>query len=164
MKMIAAICLAFFVACQSPAGGPSSQKKVPVVPAAAIVKATPDTTTLGGNWYLQPVLPSDTATGKVPTLQFDMAKSRFTGNTGCNKISGQFFSSGTDSSLSFGEKIAMMTRMACPGYNEQGFLKSLKSTGRYRLQNGVLTLLTDEKTELSHWTRKPPNGPKAIKV
>ena|SRR5579872_2546792 len=162
MKIIAAICLASLGACQSPAGGPSSHKGDSVLP-ATLVKAAPDTTTLGGNWYLQPVLPSDTATGKIPTLQFDLAKSRFTGNTGCNTMRGQFFYSNTDSSLSFSEKI-VTTKMACPGYNEPAFLKSLKSTGRYRLHNGMLTLLSDEKTELSHWTRKPLQAPKAIKV
>jgi heat shock protein HslJ len=129
----------------------------------AAAKPVNDTTSLGGSWYLQPVLAADTAAGRTPTLQLDLAKSRFSGNTGCNTMHGQFWFSKTDSSLSFSDKITM-TRMACPGYNEPAFMKSLKSTTHYRLRNGVLTLLTEERTELSHWMRKPANPPKALKA
>ncbi|HVU97261.1 MAG TPA: META domain-containing protein [Puia sp.] len=150
------------LACQSPHREPAAQKGDSVLP-AAVKKAAPDTTTLGGGWYLQPVLPADTASGKTPTLQLDLAKSRFTGNTGCNSMRGRFWSDKTDSSLSFGDKI-VMTRMACTGYNEAAFLKSLKNVTHYRLNNGMLILLSDERTELSHWMRKPASGPKALKA
>ena len=162
MKFIAAICLASLAACQSPASGPSSHKKDSVLP-STLVKAAPDTTTLAGSWYLLPMLPSDTATGKIPTLQLNPAKSRFSGNTGCNTMNGQFWYSNTDSSLSFNDKITT-TKMFCPGYNEPAFLKSLKSVGHFRLHNGTMTLLSDGGTELSRWTRKPAVPPKAIKV
>src|SRR5688500_14821629 len=33
--------------------------------------APADTGRLGGTWFLVPVLPSDTATGKIPTIKFD---------------------------------------------------------------------------------------------
>ncbi len=163
MKLItaASVCLAV-LACQSPSGTPSAHKGDSIIPAATVAKAPPDTTTLGGNWYLQPVLAADTATGKTPILQFDLTKSRFTGNTGCNTMRGQFWSSKTDSSLSFSDKI-IQTRMACPGYNEPAFMKSLKSASHYRLRNGILTLLSDNNTELSRWMRKPANAPKALK-
>jgi len=128
-----------------------------------MTKAAPDTTTLGGSWYLQPVLAADTATGKTPALQLDMAKSRFSGNTGCNSMRGQFWSGKTDGSLAFSDKITL-TRMACPGYNEAAFMKSLKNVTHYRLNNGVLTLLSDDRTELSHWMRKPASAPKALKA
>ena len=124
---------------------------------------SPDTTTLGGKWYLQPVLPSDTATGKIPTLELNLDKSRFSGNTGCNTMHGEFWFSKTDSSVSFSDKMNI-TKMACPGYNEPAFIKSLRSAGRFRLRNGVLTLLSDDNTELSHWVRKPGAGPKALKA
>lgn len=150
-----------FLACQSANREPAAQKRDSVLPAAK--KAAADTTTLGGNWYLQPVLPADTASGKTPTLQLNLVKSHFTGNTGCNSMRGQFWSSKTDSSLSFSDKI-VLTRMACPGYNEPAFLKSLKNVSHYRLSNGVLTLLDDNRTELSHWMRKPASGPKALKA
>jgi len=151
-----------FLACQSPHSEPTAQKGDSVLP-TVVKKAAPDTTTLGGRWYLQAVLPADTASGKTPTLQLDLAKSRFTGNTGCNSMRGQFWSGKTDSSLSFSDKI-VMTRMACTGYNEAAFLKSLKNVTHYRLSNGMLILLSDEKTELSHWMRKPASGPKALKA
>ncbi|HLZ87694.1 MAG TPA: META domain-containing protein [Puia sp.] len=163
MKLIAAAFLALLSACQSPAGTPSAHKTDSVVPATTLVKAPPDSTTLGGEWFLQPVLPSDTAAGKTPTLQLDLGKSRFSGNTGCNSMHGQFWYGNTDSSLSFGDKINM-TRMACPGYNEPAFLKSLKNVSHYRLQNGVLTLLSDDRTELSRWMRKRATAPKALKA
>ena len=161
MKLIAAATLLLVVSCQSPTSGPGVKNGDSIMPAAA--RTSPDTTTLGGNWYLQPVLPSDTAAGRTPALQLDLGKSRFSGNTGCNNMHGQFWFSTTDSSLSFSDKIAM-TRMACPGYNEAAFLKSLKSAIRYRLGKGILTLIGDDRTELSHWVRKPANPPKALKA
>ena len=78
------------------------------------------------------------------------------------KIS-EFWFSKTDSSLSFSDKIAT-TKMACPGYNEPAFMKSLKNATHYRLNNGVLTLLGDDRTELSRWMRKPASAPKALKA
>ena len=109
-----------------------------------------DTTQLGGQWFLQPVLVSDTATGKIPRLVFDLSTKKFTGNTGCNSMSGQF--EFTDSTLQFNQRI-ITTRMACIGYNEKEFLETLHRTNSYKLQGGTLILLFDQ-TELSRWTRK----------
>lgn len=162
MKLIVSASL-LFLACQSPTAGPSARKGDSIIPAAAVTKIANDTTSLGGSWYLQPVLAADTAAGKTPTLQLNLEKSRFSGNTGCNSMHGQFWFSKTDSSLSFGDKIDM-TKMACTGYNEPAFLKSLKNTSHFRLQNGVLTLLADDRAELSRWMRKPANPPKALKA
>ncbi|HVS96942.1 MAG TPA: META domain-containing protein [Puia sp.] len=172
MKCFAVICFSLF-ACQSPTEAPSTRSPIDHArdsPAktdpGAPSKMTPtpkDTTTLGGVWWLQPVLASDTASGKTPWLDLDLAKSHFTGNTGCNSMRGDFWFSGKDSSLSFSEKI-VQTKMACPGYNEAAFMKSLRSAGHYRLRNGVLTLLSDNNTELSRWARKTGAGPKALKT
>jgi heat shock protein HslJ len=162
MIRIAASCLLLFAACQSPTGKQNAANRDTIV-AAATIMTSPDTTTLGGTWYLQPVLPSDTAAGKTPSLDFNLTKSRFLGNTGCNSMKGEFWFSKTDSSLSFNEKI-VTSKMACPGYNERAFIKSLLSAGRYRLRDGVLTLLSDDNTELSHWVRKPGKAPKALKA
>ena len=164
MNRLTFIPLLALAACQTPASG--STQSLPArdtVVATARIATPPDTTTLGGTWFLQPVLPSDTATGRVPTLDLNLDKSRFAGNTGCNTIHGAFWFSKTDSSLSFSEKI-ITTKMACPGYNETAFMKSLRSAGRFRLRNGVLTLLSDDNTELSNWVRKPGAGPKALKA
>lgn len=119
-------------------------------PPAAAAPAKKDTTTLAGTWFLQPVLTSDTATGKIPRLQFNTNNRRFAGNTGCNNISGTF--TYTDTILSFNKDI-IMTKMACVGYNEKAFLENLLRTNRYKMENGMLILLYDE-TELSRWTRK----------
>ncbi|HXB93751.1 MAG TPA: META domain-containing protein [Puia sp.] len=161
MKCLAIICLSLAAACQSPTQPPVTHTDT----AAAVktVAAPPDTTTLGGTWWLQPVVPSDTATGKTPSLSLDIAKSHFAGNTGCNNMRGAFWFSAKDSSLSFSDKI-ILTRMACPGYNEASFMKSLRSAGRYRLRNGMLILLSDDNSELSHWVRKPAAAPKALKT
>jgi heat shock protein HslJ len=164
MIRIAAACLFLLAACQSPTGrqnGPVNNDTV--VSTTASIMTSPDTTTLGGVWYLQPVLPSDTAAGKSPMLDLNLAKSRFLGNTGCNSMNGVFWFSKNDSSLSFSDKI-VTSRMSCTGYNERAFIKSLLSAGRYRLRNGVLTLLSDDNAELSHWVRKPGNAPKALKA
>jgi heat shock protein HslJ len=111
---------------------------------------TKDTTKLGGLWFLQPVLVSDTATGKIPRIVLDLSSKGFTGNTGCNEMKGTF--EYTDSSLTFNQHITT-TRMNCTGYNEKAFLNNLLRTNRYRLENGMLILMFDG-TELSRWTRK----------
>ena len=162
MKFLFAIGLSIFagVSCQSPTTDGSDHNGVALIPAKMVAS---DSTTLGGTWFLQPVLASDTAAGKIPSLMFDLNKSRFSGNTGCNVMHGQFWFSSKDSSLSFSDNITT-TKMSCPGYNEPAFMKSLRSAGRFRLSNGTLTLLSDDNTELSRWMRKPGSLPKALKA
>jgi len=124
------------------------RKDSPVLSLAAPIA---DTFSINGAWFLQPVLASDTATGNIPTLIFNLEKNNFSGNTGCNNMNGSFVKS--DTSLVFNEKI-ITTRMACAGYNEDAFIKSLLRTNKYKFDNGVLVLLF-ESTELSRWTRRP---------
>ena len=106
--------------------------------------------TLSGDWQLMPVLASDTAAGRKPLLSFDLGANRFTGNTGCNDMSGSFFLKGD--SLVFKEQI-VQTKIECAGYNERAFIDNLTKVNHYRIENGVLQLLTD-KTILSKWVRK----------
>jgi len=119
-------------------------------PLAQAPEPVQDTTKLDGMWFLQPVLVSDTATGKIPRLLLNLATKQFTGNTGCNNMSGTF--DYTDSSLQFNQRI-ITTKMACTGYNEKAFLDNLLRTNSYRLQDGMLILMFNQ-TELSRWTRK----------
>jgi heat shock protein HslJ len=105
--------------------------------------------TLAGTWELQPVLASDTATGRIPTIHFDLDKQKFTGNTGCNSVSGSFLLKGD--SLIFNEQI-ISTKMACAGYNEKAFLDNLFKTNRYQIKEGVLQLMFNA-TILSNWVR-----------
>lgn len=154
MKTIISACLCFLLACQEPASNHPAAAADTTAMVAARPRKIPDTTSLGGGWFLQPVLASDAATGKTPSLRLDLAKKRFSGNTGCNNMSGKFWYSSHDSSLSFSDKI-ITTRMACPGYNEQSFLKSLLHANHYRLRDGMLILLAEDNSELSKWGRKP---------
>ena len=113
-------------------------------------------TSLNGQWYLLPALPSDTAAGQFPALNFSLKNKTFNGHTGCNTMRGSFTLS--DSSIHFNDNVKM-TRKSCTGYNEAAFLKNLFMTNRYTLRDSVLTLWFNQ-TELSHWTRKPQRGPK----
>jgi heat shock protein HslJ len=153
MKSIGTAFMLFLLACQSGGEANSGQQSDTATSAtAAPTSAAPDTSSLGGRWYLQPVLPSDTATGKTAWLDLNLDLSRFTGNTGCNSMHGKFYFSKTDSSLSFGDKIAI-SKMACPRNNEPAFLQSLKNTARYKLHKDTLTLIGDNHSELSRWCR-----------
>ncbi len=105
--------------------------------------------TLAGKWQLQPVLASDTASGRIPTLSFNLSQNRVTGNTGCNSFSGTFMLKGDE--LSFSHN-GISTKMACPGYNEKAFLDNLLKTNRYQIKNGVLQLMYNT-TILSNWVR-----------
>ncbi len=110
----------------------------------------PDDTTIAGTWVLQPVLSSDTAAGRIPKLNFNLVTRKFTGNTGCNDMRGNFLISGD--SLSFNEQI-VTTRKVCEGYNETAFIDNLTKTNHYKIVDGVLQLMHDQ-TILSKWTRK----------
>lgn len=151
MKSLGIISLLFLLGCQSPGNGNTDKPKDSVKPVAT-TPPQQDTTTLAGIWYLEPVLPSDTATGRTAWIILNPEIPAFHGNSGCNSMHGKFYFSTSDSSLSFGDKITI-GKKGCAGYNEAAFLKSLRNTGRYRLHNGVLTLMADNHTELSRWTR-----------
>lgn len=105
--------------------------------------------TLGGKWQLQPVLSSDTAAGRIPTLNFDLSTNKVSGNTGCNTFKGGFIEK--NGGLSF-EKNMILTKMACPGYNEKIFLENLLKTNRFEIKKGVLELMYNT-TVLSNWVR-----------
>ncbi|HEX4852356.1 MAG TPA: META domain-containing protein, partial [Puia sp.] len=106
--------------------------------------------TLQGIWYLQPVLASDLASGKVASLNFDLSNNSFSGTTGCNIMKGHFKRDGNG--LTFNDRM-VTTEMSCPGYDEGNFLKNLMRTNRYKIEKGTLILMVDN-TELSRWTRK----------
>lgn len=105
--------------------------------------------TLSGEWKLMPVLESDTAAGKLPWINFDLNSGKFTGNTGCNSMSGSFIRQ--ENSLTFNEQI-ITTKMACEGYNEKAFLESLLRTNAYKIEDGILMLM-ENQTVLSKWAR-----------
>ncbi|MDR6342571.1 heat shock protein HslJ [Filimonas zeae] len=148
-KLISGVCMAmsfaFVVACHS-----SSRSNTD-----AAISTAPVDTSLGGQWYLQPQLPSDTGAGKIPQIIFSATEDKFTGNTGCNQMTGMFTRKGD--SLRFDERI-ISTRMACMGYNEKAFIDNLLRTNRFEIKNGVLMLMENE-TILSKWVRKLEDQP-----
>lgn len=149
------ILLTGMVACALLAGGVELNRQATNKHDFSKTVYIPADTSLNGEWFLLPVLASDTAAGRYPTIKFNVAKGTFTGHTGCNRMNGTFRR--TDSSLTISERI-MLTKMACPGYNEPAFLKTLLSTNRYKRDDSVLVLMFNQ-TELSRWTRKPYHGP-----
>lgn len=157
--MILLAFVSYIMACHGPDTTPSTDDNFSVSASSVNVA---DTTTLAGEWYLQPVLPSDTASGKIPMLLLDPSKTHFSGSTGCNVMEGTFWYSNKDSSLAFSDGF-VTTKMRCTGYNEGAFVKSLTNTDHYRLQKGTLILMSD-KTELSRWRRKPAKIPKTGKA
>jgi heat shock protein HslJ len=118
-----------------------------ITPAAA---KKPGIAALKGKWFLLPALDSDTATGRVPDISLDILKGTFTGNTGCNRMSGTFLA--TDSTLSFSDKM-VTTRMYCAGYNESAFLQNLLRVDSYKFKKGWLVFMV-EGIEVFRWTRK----------
>jgi len=113
-----------------------------------------DASNLNGTWKLVPVLASDTATGKLAVIQFNVSANSFTGNTGCNTMSGKVTVNGN--MLSFKEQV-VDTRNACQGYNEDAFMANLLKVNHFKIENGVLQLMVDQ-TVLSKWVKKEP-GP-----
>ena len=109
-----------------------------------------DETKISGDWWLMPVLPSDTATGHIPNISFDIGKKKFKGFTGCNSMSGNFVIKGD--ALSF-DKDIISTKIACEGFNEKDFLANLLRVDHYQLKEGVLILLID-KAPISKWMRR----------
>jgi len=116
----------------------------------ACTKPVADSGRLEGKWFLLPVLSSDTATGRIPTLVFDTKRLRFTGNTGCNSMNGRFSWSGNNLHI---DSNIVTTKMACTGYNEKAFIKNLLRANGYKFEDGVLVLLAEGGTELSRWVR-----------
>ena len=113
------------------------------------VVALSDTSTIAGKWELMPIMPSDTATGTIPQLNFDLAAKKFSGNTGCNVMNGSFEIN--KDALSFGANM-ISTKMACQGYNEKAFIDNLFKANRYEIKDGVLQLMYNT-TILSKWVR-----------
>lgn len=109
-----------------------------------------ESASLSGNWILVPVLPSDTITGKIPSINFNLAGGKFTGFTGCNQMSGGFTQHGNK--LSFNQQL-IVTKILCQGYNEKQFIVNLLRVTDYKIENGILELMVGS-TPISKWMRK----------
>jgi heat shock protein HslJ len=117
-------------------------------------------TKLTGKWYLIAAQEGDTVASHIPEITFDIKTSKFSGSTGCNRMSGTFLA--TDSTMQFSDKM-ITTRMYCAGVNESAFLQNLLRVESYKFRKGMLVFLVGE-IEVSRWTRKNPVPKKTAKV
>jgi heat shock protein HslJ len=116
---------------------------------------------ISGKWTLIPASETDTAGGRFPEMQFDVKEAKFSGNTGCNRMSGTYFISDS-TTIHFSEKM-ITTRMFCAGYNESAFLQNLLRVDGFKFRKGML-ILTIGTIEISRWNRKSTPPKKAPKV
>ncbi|MBN2730801.1 MAG: copper resistance protein NlpE N-terminal domain-containing protein [Balneolaceae bacterium] len=104
-------------------------------------------------WQLHTLNQSEIDTGEVtrqvPALQFDIAKDKVYGNTGCNQLNGNVAIA--DSSLSFSKIIT--TKMACQGNVEPRFLKAMKIVSEYEISDAELLLLSSTGDTLMTFRR-----------
>lgn len=82
-----------------------------------------------------------------PTIAFDKAQNRVSGNGSCNRYSGGF-------TLTAPDKIAFSpmasTKMACPGLNvESKYHELLSKANKWSIKDGVLTLSQDDNALLT---------------
>ncbi|WP_316791046.1 META domain-containing protein [Pedobacter frigoris] len=68
--------------------------------------------------------------GKKPTIKFEVAEKRVSGNTSCNSFSGTLVAD--DTTINLTGPFAM-TKMACPGEGETTFIEMLKKVGTYSI-------------------------------
>jgi heat shock protein HslJ len=74
---------------------------------------------------------------QMPSLTINAARQVFTGNTGCNSMSGSFNFSNKD--IRFGRNI-VTSKMACNEYDEASFLAALKKADNYALNGNMLEI------------------------
>lgn len=74
---------------------------------------------------------------RIPTVTLNAKNLIFTGNTGCNSMSGSFNFS--DKDIQFGRNI-VTSKMMCNEYDENIFLSALKKADNYTLNGNVLEL------------------------
>jgi heat shock protein HslJ len=115
---------------------------------------------MGGKWQLIPAMDSDTANGHMAEIQIDTKESKFSGNTGCNKMSGTFFASDS-ASIQFSDKM-ITTRMFCSGYNESAFLQNLLRVNNYKFRKGMLIFSVGD-IEVLRWKRTAAASKKSTK-
>ncbi|MBD1424955.1 META domain-containing protein [Sphingobacterium arenae] len=108
---------------------------------------------LAGTWELDYIMESaDFAqlySSRKPTITFDMAENKVSGNSSCNNFSGSVKIEGQ--AISFGP--LMSTKMACPGDGERVFFKNIERVTGFDVQNESLTMLMDDIVVM-RWKKK----------
>ena len=111
---------------------------------------------LNAKWALQSLAGQSNLgelfSNKLPFLQFDTAAKRVSGNNGCNNLSGPLTIE-DGNKISFSQLAA--TKMACPGNGENAFMDALNKVTNFKLDGGVLTLLSQGQ-ELMKLTQANP--------
>lgn len=74
---------------------------------------------------------------KKPTITFNIADNKITGNSSCNNFSSGFVIKGND--IKFNNPAS--TEMACPGEGETVFFKTLKTISKYSVNGNTLNLI-----------------------
>ncbi len=74
-------------------------------------------------------------------LSFSPSDSTYSGNNGCNMISGKFYVS--QKGVIFGDGLS--TKRYCQGINEQKFNEALNSTNRMQIKSNILFLFDEDK-------------------
>lgn len=93
------------------------------------------------------------------TLEFDNSGSRFTGNTGCNQMSGNAVINGRQIDL----RAIATTRRACKmvagSLTENAYLKALRETTRFRIDGNTLGLYDRRGKVVLRYARSAGEGP-----
>jgi heat shock protein HslJ len=97
-----------------------------------------DTAVLNGTWELNYITgPRIAFDGlypeKKPTITFDVAAGKISGNTSCNSFNGKLNVDGNK--INFNDPMAM-TRMMCQGQGETTFLETLKKINSWSVSDG----------------------------
>jgi heat shock protein HslJ len=94
---------------------------------------------VAGEWQLQMLFASDNNWAKAPTLQLNLNEKTFTGNSGCNNLSGKFIIS--DSYFAFDKNIITTKNVCADSYRvEKAFLDALIKINKYTITKNELEL------------------------
>ena len=115
-------------------------------------------TLAGGTWHLTELL-GQRVTGSKAILGFDHDLTRFTGSTGCNRMSGGVSVDGRRIAFS---RIAT-TRMFCPGDEEGRVLAALGNATHYKLDNRTM-VLKKKGRRVAVFTRMPDGARNSAKL
>jgi heat shock protein HslJ len=116
----------------------------------------PDPTKLAGTWQLNSIIGAATPIAelypdKKPTLVFDLANKKVSGNTGCNGFNGPLK---IDSNkINFTAPMAM-TKMFCPGQGENVFMDNLKKVDTWSVTNDTSLNLTEGDNTIMRFSKK----------
>lgn len=88
---------------------------------------------------------------KKPTITFDVANNKISGNTSCNNFNGKLNTDGNK--INFNDPMAM-TRMMCQGQGETTFLETLKKINTWSVSDGNTLNLIMGDIAMMRFTKK----------